>query len=265
MAPVEFSLVLSDNKPVKLMRKYERGSWIALGLLAALFMLPEVKPASANTSRSPSFEVSETEFGAGAALETCSGSYCAQATIGSTSAEQLSSPSFTAAFGTESSDSEPMLEVMVEPGQSDLGVLSVEETAFRTMMLHVRSHLAGGYQVQVTGQPPSYGDHILASPRAPTASSPGTEQFAINAVANETPRVGEDPAFSSPGGVVADVILPNYAGADLFAYSDGDVIARTSSESSQIRYTISMIVNVSGSTPAGHYSGDLAAIVTPVF
>lgn len=248
------------------MRRYRRGNWIALWLLAALFVFAQVQPVQANTSRSPSYEISETEFGAGAALETCSGSYCAQATIGAISGSEVaSSPAFTAEFTTPTADSEPVLEVMIEPGNANLGVLSTDRTASRTMMVHVRSHLAGGYMMQIMGEPPRYGDHVLATPREAANAVPGTEQFALNAVANTTPEIGANPAFTSPEEAVADIIHPAYATSNLFAYNNGDVIARTLSESSQIRYTISMVINVAGSTPAGHYSGDFSAVVTPVF
>ena len=222
------------------------------------------QPVVATTAKSPNFEASEAQFGAGAALETCSGKYCAHATIGSAGGES-SSENFTASFSPLSEDdSEPMLEVFVEPGSSNLGKLDTNRTATRTMRLHVRSFLAGGYTVQITGSPPKFDDYSLATPIAPVASLAGTEQFAINVVANTTPDVGEDPNLM-PEKLVDDVVSTKYASSNQFAYVSGDVIARTFSESSQIRYTVSMIVNVSGSTPAGHYSGDFAAVVTPAF
>lgn len=252
------------------MQKHGRGSWVLVGAIMAIFGCAQLLPniAVATTSRSENFEASETEFGAGSALNTCSGSYCAQATIGSLTEGDSESPRFTASFSTPTEDSEPSLEVMVESGQSFLGVMDVDSTVYRTMKLHVRSYLAGGYQVQITGTPPQYENYTLQAPSAATASIPGSEQFALNVVKNTTPNVGEDIEFSFPEEDTQGqegVIMPPYATPDLFAYRSGDVIARTVSESSQARFTISMIVNVAGSTPAGHYSGDFSAIVTPVF
>ena len=245
------------------MRRVKRGKLVAVGLLMAMFTFTP-HTALANTTASPNFEASEAQFGAGAALETCSGQYCAQASIGSIGGES-SSENFTAGFSplTEE-DTEPMLEVFIEPGSSNLGKLDTNRTASRTMRLHVRSFLAGGYTVQITGDPPRYDEYSLATPIAPIASLTGTEQFAINVVANSTPEVGENPSFM-PEEVLSDVVLPEYATSDMFTYRSGDIVAQTLSESSQIRYTVSMIVNVSGSTPAGHYSGDFNAVVTPVF
>lgn len=232
----------------------------------ALFVVTGASTVLAQTTTSPNYEASETEFGAGAALETCSGQYCASASIGSIGGES-SSANFSASFSqlTEDDD-DPLLELMIEPGESNLGKLDVDRTATRTMLLHVRSHLAGGYTVQVTGNPPQFEGYTLATPIEPIASLAGTEQFAINVVANNAPDIGDNPV-STDGEEepVEGAVLPKYGTQNEFAYINGDIVAQTASESSQIKYTVSMIVNVSGNTPAGHYSGDFSAIVTPVF
>lgn len=246
------------------MRSVLRGNLVAVGLMMVVFAVATANTAIATTSKSPNFEASEAEFGAGAALETCSGQYCAQATIGGMG-DESGSANFTASFSQPSQDdTEPMLEVLVEPGKANLGKLDTDRTATRTMRLYVRSYLAGGYTVQVTGDPPRYEEYSLATPVEPLASIQGTEQFALNVTANTTPEVGENPTFM-PDEATDSIVSPKYATPNMFAYASGDVLARTVSESSQIRYTISMIVNVSGSTPAGQYTGDFAAVVTPAF
>ena len=221
--------------------------------------------AFATTSSSPSYQLSEPEFGAGSALETCSGQYCAQATIGNITGDEASSPSYTASFGPLSTDSEPSLDIIVTPGPSHLGVLATDRTATKETLVQVRSHLAGGYFLQVYGQAPVYAGHALHTPSSPVASATGTEQFAINAVANTVPSVGGDPVYTSSAPVEGTVLTANYRTADRFMYQSGDTIAEVTGESSQIQFTISMIVNVAGSTPAGHYSGDFSAVVTPTF
>ncbi len=234
----------------------------------ALFVAAITTPAvRATTTNSPNYEASETQFGAGAALESCSGLYCAQASIGAIGGES-SSPNFTAAFTTlNTDDEEPALEMLIETGEANLGKIDIDRTATRTMLVHVRSHFAGGYILQIVGTPPSFEGYALATPIEPIASLIGVEQFAINAVANTTPVLGGSPVSTQDGESteVTGVVLPKYSTPNLFAYADGDAVARSTSESSQIRYTISMIVNVAGTTPAGHYSGDFAAIITPEF
>lgn len=262
-----YRLTLDDEYAIidiTLMGKLRHGGWSALGVLVSLCIVFAAQPALANTSKSQNYEATETEFGAGAALETCSGTYCARATIGQTGGDS-SSESYSASFGPLSSDSEPMLELLIEPGQSNLGQLDIDRTATRTMVLNVRNHQAGGYTVQVVGSPPSFDGYSLATPIEPTASLMGTEQFALNVVANSDPEVGEDPRLVEEDRADRSIAVPKYATPNLFAYINGDVVAKSLSESSQIRYTISMIVNVSGDTPAGHFSGDFSAVVTPVF
>lgn len=170
----------------------------------------------------------------------------------------------TATFGEITSD-EPLLEVIVEPGQSSVGTLSPDSVTTKTATVKVRNYLSGGYVMQLAGQPPKFGNHILSAPTLPTASAPGTEQFGINLVANTSPAIGANP-LQSP----ADQLTFGYAEADYdntnqFKYVSEDVVARGTTDWGQTNYTITMIVNVSNTTPAGHYTGDYAVIVTPFY
>jgi hypothetical protein len=215
-------------------------------------------------SSSSSYQVTETEFSAGSSAQTCSGQYCSQTSIGDISAGSSTSSAYAAKFGTITS-SEPLLEVIVESGVSDLGVLTAEHTATKTMTVRVRNYLSGGYTLQIVGDAPKVGTHSLTSPTVPTASTPGTEQFAINAVANTTPSVGTGPVQVPSDQTSFGVVADEYHTPNLFKYASGDTVARSHSESGRTDYTISMIVNISNKTPAGHYSGDYAAIVIPVY
>lgn len=220
--------------------------------------------AQDNSSSSANYEVTEPQFGTGSELDICSGQYCAQATIGHLGPDSESVPS-SASFGAIPENSDPLLEVIVDPGESNLGTLSTTKTATKTMIVRVRSYMSDGYTLQVNGTPPRYDNHVLGTPLTPTASTPGTEQFAINVVANATPGVGANPVH-----VPADIfsfgeVMPDYAIPDLFKYQDGDMVASSEVESGRTDYTISMIVNISNATPAGHYSGDYSAIVVPRF
>lgn len=219
----------------------------------------------AQTSKSNSFQVTETQFSSGATLQSCSSQFCAKATIGDmASGGKSASPNSSAQFGSET-DSEPMLEVIVDSGASDLGELTTEKTATKTMIVRIRNHLSGGYMLQIVGDPPKYNGHTLETPSTPTASTPGTEQFAINAVKNTNPNVGADlvqvPSDQTSFGEVEEA----YSVPNVFKYRSGEVVARSQTESGRTDYTISMIINVSNSTPAGHYTGDYSAVVIPVF
>lgn len=246
------------------MRKRGLGKYIKLALLAVVIIGFEMNTAAAETAKSDHYQTTDTEFGSISNTQNCSTQYCAQASIGDMTAGDSASTVSSAKFGSVTS-ADPLLEVIVDPGQSDLGTLTTERTATKTMTVKIRSYLSDGYMLQIVGDSPKYGGHKLATPTTPTASAPGTEQFAINAAANTTPNIGAGPVqvpsdqFSF-GAVNDDYKLPN-----LFKYISGDVVAHSSVESGQTDYTISMIINISNATPAGHFSGDFSAVVIPVY
>jgi len=245
------------------MQKRRQGWFSKLIIPAVLVALGGTGTAFAATSSSPSYQMTETGFNAGT-MQSCSDQYCARASIGEMATGQGSDGTTKAEFGLITSD-EPLLEVIVDPGESNLGVLDTGHAATKTMIVRVRNYLSSGYVLQITGNPPKYGTHTLSTPSTPTASTPGTEQFAINVAANTSPSVGAVPVQVPSSQTSFGFASPDYATPNLFKYSSGETIARSNSESGRTDYTISMIVNISNMTPAGHYSGDFSAVVIPVY
>lgn len=203
----------------------------------------------------------ETEFGAGTSTESCSTQYCAKASIGEVGG---ASSATTASFG-DAKYSEPILEMIVTAGNSNLGVLTTEHTATVTTSIKIRNYLSGGYALQIIGDPPKFNGHTLEASATPVASTPGTEQFGVNIVANTTPSVGADPVQSPADKGIFGVADPAYATANMFKYVSGDVFARSVQDSGGTDYTLSMIVNISSLTPSGHYSGDFSAVLIPAY
>jgi len=236
-------------------------------LLALALAVCGASTALAVTSSSPNYQMTEGEFNAGSMLNSCSGQYCAQASIGdmAVGGKSTSGGTSSASFGSIPASSDPLLEVIIDAGQSDLGVLSTEQTASKTMIVRVRNYLSDGYTLQIVGTPPKFGDHVLSTPGTPTAANPGSEQFGINAVANTSPLVGTNPLQVPSDQTSFGVVESDYGTPNLFKYASEDIVARSNSESGRTDYTISMIVNIASSTPAGHYAGDFSAIVTPVY
>jgi hypothetical protein len=233
-------------------------------LLVAVIAGISTPAAFAQSSKSTNYQATETQFGAGSTKEQCSSQYCTRTSIGDMAVGDSDSSQHTATFGPITPD-EPMLEVIVDPGVSNLGVLTAEHTATKTTTVQVRNYLSNGYVLQITGNPPKYANHTLAAPSSPTASTPGTEQFAINAADNSTPDIGAA-AIQVPSGQFSfGVVDAAYSTPNLFKYVSGDVVARSPSASGRTDYTISMIVNIANNTPAGHYQGDFAAVVIPVY
>lgn len=234
---------------------------IAVGVLA---VGGHVAAQSAPAAVSENYQMTEMQFGGGSTLESCSGEYCAQATIGDMMAGESNSENTTATFGSNTPD-QPLLEVIVDPGVTDFGVLETTKTASKTMVVRVRNYLSDGYMLQIVGEPPKTNGHTLATPKTPTASTPGTEQFAINVAANTTPAVGANPVHVPSGEMSFGYAEENYATSNRFMYRSGDVVARSDTASGRTDYTVSMIVNISNKTPAGHFSGDYSAIVIPIY
>lgn len=146
-----------------------------------------------------------------------------------------------------------------------MGVLDDTHTGTATSTVEVRTVLSSGYVMQIAGASPSQGSHNLARLTSPSTSQPGTEQFGINMVANNTPAIGADPVDVPTGGTAGDVIPDNYLSPDHFMYTDGDIVAQSANGNSDTLYTLSMIINVSNVTPGGRYNGTYSAIVTPTF
>lgn len=246
------------------MRKRGLGYYMQLALLVAAVVSGMAGTVATALSSSSNYQVTETEFGASSSAQTCSGQYCAQTSIGDVAGSSAANSEHMAKFGTIT-NSDPLLEVIVESSASDLGVLTAERTATKTTVVRVRNYLSDGYTLQVAGDPPKFNGHTLASPSTPTASVAGKEQFGINVAANTAPNIGAAPVQVPSGQTSFGIVNDDYRTPNLFKYTNGDVIARSNSESGRTDYTISVIVNISSDTPAGHYSGDFAAIVVPVY
>lgn len=234
-------------------------SLLACFMLALVVSIPQV--AFAVTSSSPNYQITETQFNGSTVTEGCSDNYCAKASIGDMSRTVGKS---SAAFGAEPEE-DPVLEVIIDPGESNLGILTPEHTATKTLIIRVRNNLSEGYIVQIMGDVPKFGEHSIKSSSTPTFSTPGTEFFGMNVVANTTPLIGASPAQIPGGQGVFGVAADGYNLANQFKYVSGDVVARSSSSSGRTDYTVSMVVNVSNTTPAGKYTADFSALVIPTY
>jgi len=259
-------------------QNYRQFRFVAvLGLVIALGF---AGTASATTqSVSPHYMVTETQIGPGSSLKQCSTSYCAKTSAGDTTVGRSSSANYSAQLGFNTSD-EPVLEVEVDGGNQDMGVLDTDHTGTAVNTIKVRSYLSSGYVLQITGAPPSQGSHTLKTFSSPVTSQPGAEQFGINLADNTSPNIGATPvqvpdgtfSFGSvvSGNDTVNGTNPNSDGGyfdapDMFMYKDGDVVAHSLSSTGETDYTMSMIINVSNVTPGGRYTGVFSAVAVPVF
>lgn len=255
-----FLVTIIDNK---FMQKGMSGRYLLILLLSALAILVGTHTAAAVTSTSPSYQVIDTQFGTGTTVHGCSDQYCARVSIGDI--DGTAPPVQNTAEFSEDVGSDPLIEVIIEAGDSSLGVLTTERTATKTTSVKIRNHLSGGYNLQIMGDPPKFDGHTLATPPTPAASVPGTEQFAINLASNSAPKVGSAPAHEPVEAFSSVEVDGRYSMSDLFMYKSGDVVVRNTADSGLTEYTLSMIVNIANSTPAGHYSGDFYVLVVPAY
>lgn len=235
-------------------------SFGAGALVAALLVIGLVGGTAFAQSSSNSYQMVESQFGNTTSNESCSAGYCATVSIGNDSGSSATVPEFG-----EVQYSEPILEMIVIPGESNLGNLTTEQAGSKEMQVKIRNYMTGGYRLQIIGTAPTYGDHTLSTLATPTTSQPGTEQFGINVIANTTPDVGVNPIAQPGGGDATNTILANYKITNQFMYVSGQTIAETATNTGGADYTISMIVNISNATPAGKYTSDFAAVVMPYF
>lgn len=245
------------------MRKRRLWGYLGLALLVAFISgaALRIPSALAETSTSSHYQMTETEFGSGSSQQSCSSQYCASSSLGEVGSQNTATSSATG----QAKYSEPILEMTVTSGSSDMGTLTTEHTATKTMTVKISNYMSEGYILQIVGDPPKYNGHTLATPATQTASQAGTEQFGINAVANTSPGVGADPVQDPTGQGAFGIADPVYATPNMFKYASGDTVARSSKTNGSTTYTITMVANIANTTPSGHYSGDFAAVVIPAY
>lgn len=235
-------------------------------LVLVLIMAPSLAYAQYT---SPSYKVEETYVGPGGQNDASSASYQARASVGDLVVGNAASSDYQI-YGGFTTTSEEVLEVAVTGGVFDLGLLTESQAKAISTTFTVRNYLASGYTVTIGGAPPTNnsGGHSLAAMTSAGASSPGTEQFGINLVANSLPVIG---AFGADPSQVPDVTFSygvaatDYDTTNQFKYVPGDTIAQSTTSSGVTEYTLSAIANISTVTPGGDYGGSLFIIVIPTF
>jgi hypothetical protein len=209
--------------------------------------------AFAAQSASPHYQVNEVFFGSGGELNACSTSYCSKQSLGETAVGNTASTNYQAQGGFNT-DRTPYIQFIVNNTTQNLGTLTPSGTTTATASFSVKAYLAHGYAVINASDPPSNNTYTMQTPATPTASTIGTEQFGINLVANTSPTIlGADPV-QDPGSLFSyGQVSTDYNTPNLYKYTKGDVVALSTSSSSDTVYTVSYIFNISHVTPGGQY------------
>lgn len=219
-----------------------------------------LQPVQAEKSQSTNFQATGMEFDPFGSTGGCSGDLCSEVRLGS----GLQAPSVPQVVDLGPVEPEgSQLDLAINHGTTELGELSVSQASLKTVEITVRGYDSNGYMLYIMGKPPRIGSHTLHAIGQPSKSRPGTEQFGINLVANSQPQVGGTVTSKLPD--ASPKISPQYAEPNKFTYSDGDIIAASTSNSSRDTYIVSMIINVSNSTPPGEYNGGFGVMAVPGF
>ncbi len=242
------------------------------GIVAGLLLVASWPLASAQQSSSSHYQVNEVYFGAGGDLNDCSSHYCAKESAGELNVGNTKSTNYQAQGGFDT-DRAPYIAFTVSSSSVDLGVLTMGAAATTTATFSVKSYLASGYIVQIASNPPvsnGASPHTLTGLTSSTASSPGTEQFGMNLVANTT-GCGAPANFGAAAVQVPDstfsfgAAATGYNTCGLFKYVKGDTIASSAKSSGETDYTASYIYNISNVTPDGQYSYNGVFVATATY
>jgi hypothetical protein len=148
-----------------------------------------------------------------------------------------------------------------ENNYTDMGQLDSKSTLVAQSQMAVGTNASGGFAITANGTPMSAGTSVIDSPSEPTKSTPGTNQFGINLVANDAPAVG-----SNPEGTWANAVpSPDYSVPNQYKYVPGDIVAYSPNVSLMKKFTVSYIVNSSEDLRAGVYSTTITYIASGRF
>ena len=239
-----------------------------LARLVAVLTIAICPVVNAQQSSSTNYSVNEVFFGTGGELNACSSSYCSKQAAGETAVGNAASAAFSAQAGFNT-DRTPYIAFSVTGGSTDLGVLSVGSAKTATGTFAVKTYLAGGYVVQTVSDPPTNtlpNKPMLNALSTPTASSPGTEQFGINLVANTSPTTFGAAPIQVPDGTFSfGTVASGYGTSNLFKYVKGDTIAQSTRSTGETDYTISYLYNISNVTAAGEYQLNHTLVATSTY
>jgi hypothetical protein len=142
-----------------------------------------------------------------------------------------------------------------------------------TSQMAASTNAGSGYVITVSGVTLTSGSNTIPALTSAAAAAIGNGQFGMNLVANttasSTPAVGTAVAPAANGTSFKGQGLAGYNTADTFKYNSGDTVANSANggagpTNAQI-YTVSYIVNVTGSQAAGTYTTTLTYVCTGTF
>jgi hypothetical protein len=152
-------------------------------------------------------------------------------------------------------------------------LFSPTDTATATSQMAASTNAGSGYNITVNGTTLTSGANTIVAMGASAAGIRGISQFGLNlkadTIATSTPAIGTEVAPAANGTNYRGEAKAGYNTVDNFKYLSTDGVADSANggaggSDAQI-FTVSYIVNVPGSQPAGTYTTTLTYICTPYF
>lgn len=152
-------------------------------------------------------------------------------------------------------------------------LFSPTDTATATSQMAASTNAGSGYNITVNGTTLTSGSNTITAMGSSTTGVRGISQFGLNlkanTVATSTPAIGTEVAPAANGTNYKGQSVGGYSTVDNFKYVTADSVANSANggaggSDAQI-FTVSYIVNVPGSQPAGTYTTTLTYICTPTF
>jgi len=215
--------------------------------------------ADAFVMSSPNYKIEKDSLNIGGDYES-SANYKMRNTIGEIATDLATTTNYKITAGYQA-EVPLVLIFSITDNTADLGLLTTSGPKTDTTGFRVATNGSDGYAVTISGNTLTSNSSSadIDALTTPSLSSPGTEQFGINLVANTSPLVGSNPS----GGL--GQAASGYNTANYFKFVSGDSIANCSGFSSVTNFTISYLGNISTNTVAGDYSTLLTLIATGTF
>lgn len=144
---------------------------------------------------------------------------------------------------------------------TDMGNLSPQSTLTAQSQMAIGTNASAGFVITANGAPMSAGTSVIDALPVPTESKPGTNQFGINLVANNSPTVGGDPE----GPWTNALPTANYSTPNKYKFISGDAVAESPNVSLMRKFTVSYIVNSNPAIRPGIYTTTVTYIASGRF
>jgi hypothetical protein len=152
-------------------------------------------------------------------------------------------------------------------------LFSPTDTATTSSQMAASTNAGSGYSITVNGPTLTSGSNTISAMNSAALGVHGLSQFGLNLKANTTttsnPAIGTEVAPAANGTNYKGQAFTGYNTVDTFKFTTADPVAKSDNggpggTDAQI-FTVSYIVNVPGSQPAGTYTSTLTYICTATY